>query len=115
MDVDQHMSIHSIGETCPLDFAWPEDDVAIRQDDCWAKAAQPLQHLDGAGEQLFCEGVVHEEGGYRQQLHVTRLLGPIALESADVIAIAQLCEEILQDPPITLACRAGKGQPEMLL
>src|SRR5262249_937747 len=102
-------------QTCAFDFAGLKDDIAIRQEDSWGKAAQPLQHLDGAGEQLLREGVLHEEGGHRQQLHVPRMLCSITLEGADVIAIAQLSEEILQDPPVALACGAAESPLEMLL
>ena len=65
MDIDQHMSIHSIGQTCAFDFAGLEDDIAVGQDDSWSKAAQPLQYRDGAGEQLLRERIIHEKGGHR--------------------------------------------------
>jgi hypothetical protein len=44
-----------------LDLAWLEDDIAIRQNDRRAKAAQPLEDIKGGRKQPIGEGVVHEE------------------------------------------------------
>src|SRR6266851_883248 len=98
-----------------LDLAWLEDDIAIRQDDGRAKAVQPPQDLKGGRIQLVGERVIHEEGGHRQQLHLARVFDAIALEGSDIVAIAELHEQILQNPPIALAGGEAKGALEMVL
>src|SRR5258705_12279135 len=96
-----------------LDFAWLEDDVAIRQDHGRAKAAQSVQHLEGSREQSAGERVVHEEGGHRQQFHLARVFDPVALKGPDIVAITQLREQIFQNSPIALAGGEAKGVLEM--
>src|SRR5262249_6083734 len=59
--------------------------------------------------------VVHEEGGHRQQLHLARMFDAEALEGADIVAIAQLGEQILQDSPIAGAGSDPIGPIEMVL
>src|SRR5215831_3244515 len=98
-----------------FDFAGLEDDISIRQDHGRAETAQPLQHLQGVRVEPLSERVVHEEGGHRQQLHLARMFDTEALEGADIVAIAQLGEQILQDSPIAGAGSDPIGLIEMVL
>src|SRR5215510_15819277 len=98
-----------------LDLAWLEADITIRQDDGRAKAAQAIEHLKRGWEQPVGERIIHEEGGHGQQLYLARVFDPVALERSDIVAIAQLCEQILQDFPIALAGGEAKGALEMVL
>src|SRR5262249_33436468 len=50
-----------------------------------------------------------------QKLYIARVLSAVSLESADIVAIAQLGEQILKDPPIALAGGGAKGALEMVL
>ena len=68
-----------------------------------------------SGIQPVGERVVHEEGGHRQQLDLARVLDAVALEGAEIVAIAQLREQILQDPPIAIARGDAIGPLEMVL
>jgi hypothetical protein len=43
------------------------------------------------------------------------VLGPVALESAEIVAITQLREQILQDPPIPVAGGDSEGALEVIL
>src|SRR5215831_12823238 len=98
-----------------LNFAGLEDDIAVRQDHGPAQARKPFQYIEGGREQPIGEGVVHQERRHREKLYIARVLRPVALESSDIVAIAQLREQILKDPPITLAGGDAKGALEMVL
>ncbi len=73
------------------------------------EAAKLLQDLERAREQPVGEGVVQNEGGHRQELDLERVLLAIALQGAQIVAIAELREQILLDPPIALARREAEG------
>src|SRR6185437_1083055 len=115
MDIDQHPSIHSAGQTRPLDLARLENDVAVRQKDGRSDAVETLQHCEGARVEPLGERVIDEKGRHGQQLYLARVFVPVALERADIVAITQLREQILQDRPIALAGGSAKSAIEMLL
>src|SRR5579884_4152232 len=115
VDIDQHVSIDGVGETRTLDLARLEDDVAVRQDNGRTAVAQPLQHLEGAREQPVGERIIDQERGHRQQLDLARMFDPVTLEGSDIVAIAQLREQILEDPPVALAGGAAKDALQMVL
>src|SRR5208337_4215220 len=64
---------------------------------------QPIQHVESTGIKPVAEGIIHQVGGHSQQTNVRRMLNPITLQSAEVIAIAQLFKEALEDLPVTVS------------
>src|SRR4029453_4495454 len=87
-----------------LDLAGLKDDIAVRQDNSAAKAGKTLQQVEGAWKQPIGEGGVHEKSRHGQKLTIAGVLG----------RVARLRDQILQDPPITLASGNAKGTLEMV-
>ncbi len=115
MDVNQHIAIDRFKDAGALDLARLEDDVAVGEHDRSPPATQPLEDVEGSGIEPIGEGVVHQIGGHRQELYISRVLDPIALQRAKIVAVAQIGEQLLEDRPVAVATGGAELALQMAL
>src|SRR5271166_3763622 len=112
------MSPDGFVDSRALDLTRLKDHIAIRKDHGLPPGLpptpQPIQHVESTGIKPVAEGIIHQVGGHSQQTNVRRMLNPITLQSAEVIAIAQLFKEGLEDLPVTVPTSCAKLAFEML-
>jgi hypothetical protein len=63
---------------------------------------QALEHVERLRVEPVGERIVHQERRRRQQARIPRILHPIALQRAEVVGIAELRPEPLEDRPVAL-------------
>jgi hypothetical protein len=114
VDVDQHLAVHRVGDAGALHLARLEDHVAVGQHHHRRGALQMGQNLQRAGVQPLGKGVVEQPGRHRQQLHVQRVLGAVALQRAQVVAVAQRVPQLLQEGRVPVAARRAVGLLQVL-
>ena len=85
-----------------LDLERLEDDVAVREDHGRSPAAEVLDHVERVREEAVGERVVEEERRHREQVRVARVLDPVALQRAEVVGVAELLAQLLEDLPVAL-------------
>src|SRR5207244_2264113 len=105
VDVYQHISLDGLGDAGALDLARLENDVAVGQDNRPRPAAELLENVERSRVQPIGERVIHQIRGHRQQMDVLWVLHAIALQGAEIVAIAQIIEQLLEDRPIAVATR----------
>ncbi|HUC70131.1 MAG TPA: hypothetical protein VMS01_02960 [Stellaceae bacterium] len=103
VDVDQHVALDSLGNAGALDLARLEDDVAIGQDDRPRPAAQSFQHIERTRIYPIGKRVIDQPRGHRQEMNVLGVLDPIALQGSEIVAVAEIGEELLKDRPVAVA------------
>src|SRR4030095_782653 len=103
VDVNQHVTLYRFEDAGAFDLARLKDHVAVRQDDRLSPRAKFFQHVERSGIQTIGEGVVDQERRHRQQVNILRMLDPVALQGAEVIAIAQIGKQLFEDRPVALA------------
>jgi hypothetical protein len=102
VDVDQHAPLDRREETRAPDLVRLKDHVPIRQDDRGAAAAQVPDHLERSRVEPVGEGVIDQERGQREEVGIARVLEAVALERSQVIGVAQLPAQILEQSPVAL-------------
>ena len=102
MDVDEGLSRHRLQQARPLDLAGLEDYVPVGEEDDRSPLPEVLDHVERGGEEAVGERVVGEEERDLQEVHVVRALHPVPLEGAQVVRIAQLRTQDLEDLPVPL-------------
>src|SRR4030095_7306633 len=115
VDVDQHVALHRLGDPGPLDLAGLEDNVAVRQDHGGAPGAEPLQDVERSRVEAIGEGIVDEERRHRGEVDVPRVLAPVVLQRPEIVAIAELHEQRLEDRPVPVAGYGTEFPLEMAL
>ena len=90
MDVDQDTAFDGLVQPGALDLPGLEDDIAVGQDDRLPPGLDPCDHVQRAREQAIGEGIGQQVEGNLQEVWIARVLGPIALQGAEVIRIAHL-------------------------
>src|SRR4029077_598323 len=115
VNVDEHMSPDGFVDSRALDLTRLKDHVTIRKDHGLPPTPQPIQHVESTRIESVGEGIIHQVGGHSQQTNVRRMLNPITLQSAEVIAIAQFFKEGLEDLPLTVPTSCAKLAFKMLL
>ena len=88
MDVNQHAALDGLVQPRALDLPGLEDDVAVGQDDRLPPGLDPVDQIQRGREQAIGEGIGQQVEGNLQEVRVARVLGPIALQGAEVIRIA---------------------------
>ena len=61
-----------------------------------------LNRLERIGENTLGEGIIDQKIRHAKQVLGARMFGPIPLQSAEVIRIAQFGPQLLENPPIFL-------------
>src|SRR5438445_12664546 len=61
-----------------------------------------LHNIERIGEQAIRKGVIYEEVRDSEEMRIVRILDPIALKGAQIIDIAELRTQLLQDSPVEL-------------
>ena len=61
-----------------------------------------LHNIERIGEQAIRKGVIYEEVRDREEMRIVRILDPIALQGAQIIDVAELRPQLLQDRPVAL-------------
>jgi hypothetical protein len=102
VDVDQHAALDRREEPRAPDLARLEDDVAVGEDDRGTPAGQTPDDLERAREEPIGEGVIDQERGEREKVRIARVFEAVALERSQVIGVAQLPAQILEQGPIAL-------------
>src|SRR6267143_1078761 len=115
VDVDQHVSLDGLGDAGALDLARLEDDVPVGKDDRPRPAAEALEHVECSRVQPIGERVIHQIRGHRQQMDVLWMLDPIALQGAEIVPVAQIAEQLLEDRPVAVATRRSELAFKMAL
>src|SRR5882724_9552808 len=115
VDIDQHVAVHGLPDAGAFDLARLEDHVAVGEDDRRAPRAEPFQDVERSRIEAIGERVVDQVRRHRHEVQVLRVLGPVALERAEVVAIAELDEERLENRPVPLTTRGAELPLEMAL
>jgi len=103
VQVDEHAPLHGIPQSGALHLAWLEHHVAVGEDHSDAKTATALQRRQRARVQSLRERIVEQEERDLQQLRLIEIFEPIALQRAQIIRVAELCPQFLEDHPVALA------------
>jgi hypothetical protein len=101
---------HRRGDARALDLPRLEDDVAVGEDHRAPRPPEPPEHVERARVQPVRERIVHQERGHREEVDVERVLDAVALQRAEVVAVAELRHQVLEDRPVAVA-RAGAVFP----
>src|SRR6266566_3861424 len=115
MDEDQHVTVHGLPDAGALDLARLEDDVAVGEDHCRAPLAEPFEDVERPGIEAIGERVVDQVRRHRHEVHVLGVLGPVALQRAEIIPIAELDEQRFEDRPVPITRRGAELTLEMAL
>src|SRR5436190_19931286 len=100
--INQHAPGDGIGQSRATDLERLENDVAVRENDRGTPLLDMLNHLDRVREKTLSEGIIDEKIRNAQQIRGARMFGPIPLQSAEVIRIAQFGPQLLENEPIFL-------------
>ena len=96
--VDEHAAVEGLPEARPVDLAGLEDGVAVGQDDGRAERGRvlrrPRAHRGRGGRRTGSRAGTPTAGA----AWVVTVLEPVALEGAEVVGVAQLLAELLEDP-----------------
>src|SRR5262245_17604392 len=115
MDVDQHVALHGFRDTRPRDLARLKNHVAVGEDHRRSPGAKALEHVEGARIEPIGERVIDQVRRHRHQAHVIGVLGPIALQGAQIVSISELDEERFEDRPVAIARRGAELALQMAL
>src|SRR5438093_13490213 len=61
-----------------------------------------LHDIERIGEQAIRKGVIYKEVRDSEEMRIVRILDPIALQGAQIIDVAELRPQLLQDCPVAL-------------
>src|SRR5579863_8224194 len=114
VNIDQYTSRYRGGQTGALNFMRLKDDVTVREDDGGAKFGQPFQHVDGGRKEAIRKRIIDEVAGHGEQLDLARVLIPIPLQRAEVVAISELGEKVIEDLPVAFTSGAAIRMFEMI-
>ena len=81
----------------------------------WPQPRNRSMTSSDPGIEPIGERVIHQIRGHRQQMDVLRMLDPIALQGPEVVAVAQLVEQLLEDRPVAIAAGRAEFAFEMTL
>src|SRR5438128_1628187 len=115
VDVDQHVALHGLPDAGPLDLARLEHHVAVREDDRRAPRAELFEDVERPGVETIGKRVIDEIRRHRHEVHVVGVLGPVALQRAEIVAIPELDEQRLEDRPVPVTRRGAELTLEMAL
>ena len=90
-----------------LDLARLEHDVAVGEDDRLAEAWRRARGVERAGKQPVGERVVDQERRHRQQVRIARVHQSVALQGAQVVGVAELGAQRLEDLEVQLGPRGA--------
>jgi hypothetical protein len=90
VDVDEHAALDGVQQPGALDLARLEDHVAVGDDDGESPGAEPLDQQQRPRQEAVGERVVQQEERDLQELRVARVLGPVALQGAEVVRVPDL-------------------------
>src|SRR5205823_198511 len=95
------------------DFARLEDDVAVGEDGDAAAPRGALNRVERAGEHAIRERVVQQEERGLEQPRVARVLDAVPLQRAEVVGVAELSAQLLEDLPVALGPRLAERLDQM--
>ena len=79
-----------------------EHHVAVRQDRHLAPAARVLDRVERGREEAVRERVVEQEEGHVEEVRAVDVFHPEALQRAQVVRVAQLDAQLLEQLPVAL-------------
>src|SRR5262249_5631210 len=92
-----------------LHLAWLKHHVAIRKNYRLTEAVQMGDDFERVRVQPLREWIVDQERGHQQQPRIvatlTLLLRSIALQRSEVVGVAELAAQLLEDLPIAITAR----------
>jgi hypothetical protein len=88
VDVDEDAAFEGFPEAAALDLAGLEDDVAVGEDDGSAPLADVLDDIEREWVEARGEGVIDEEAGELEELHVVGVFDAVALQCAEVVGVS---------------------------
>ena len=89
MNVDEDISFDCREQSGSLDLPWLKDYVAVRQDDGLPPLPDVLHRVERVRKQEVGKGIVQQEVRHAQEVWITRVFAPIALERTEVVSIAE--------------------------
>ena len=105
MDVDQHLPRHGLPQSGSLDLARLEDHVAVGEDHRRSPGVGARDHIQRLRIKTIGEWIVHEKGGHAEEARIVGMLQPVPLERAEVVGVAELRPQVLEDRPVTITIR----------
>ena len=102
VDVDQHAAVDSVVQPGALDLARLEHHVAVAEDHGRPPCGQPLDDVERAWIEAVRERVVQQERREHEHVGIARVLDPVALQRAQVVGVAELGAQRLEDRPVAL-------------
>src|SRR5207245_9229330 len=92
-----------------LDLPRLKDDVAVRQDDGRAAAAQVGDHVERAGIEPIGKRIVQQEERDAKELRVARPFDAISLQRAEVVGVAEPAAKLFEQIPVAPLAVLAKG------
>src|SRR2546427_5376073 len=102
VDVDEDAAPDGVEQSRAPDLVRLEYDVAVGEDDGRAPDLQMADHVERAWVEAVGERIVDEERGDREEVWVAGGFAPIALERAQIVRIAELGAQFLEDHPVAV-------------
>ena len=103
MDIDQHVTADRLENAGALDLTRLEHDVTVGQDDRPPPFQHPFEHIERSRIEPVRERVVYQVRRHCQKVYVLRVFDSIALQCAEIIAVAELGEQLFENRPVTVA------------
>src|SRR4029077_11917248 len=111
VNIDEHVAFYRFENARAFNLARLKNHVAIGKDYGLSPRAESLNHVKRSGIETIGERVVDQERRHGQQVNIFRVLDAVALQGAEIIAVAQLIEELFENRPVPVAA----GRPELTL
>ena len=101
VDVDEDLAVERLPQAGPLDLARLENGVAVRQHHRPAPLPNVPDGVQRPGVKPVGERIVDQPARHQQETRIVQVLDPITLERAEIVGIAELAAQLLEDLPST--------------
>ena len=102
VDVDEHLALDRAPQTGALHFARLKDDVAVREDDDRSAQAQVTDGVERARVHAVGKRVVEQIERDPEHARLAWMLDAVPLQRAEIVRVAELGPELLEDLPVAL-------------
>src|ERR1700744_5779704 len=105
VEVDQDTPLDRIPQAGPLYLARLKHDVTVGEDDRLTETTAARQSREGARIEAACERIIQQEEPDFRELRVGEVLETIALQRPQIVGIAELLSQLLENLPVTILAR----------
>src|SRR5690242_5821662 len=115
VNINEHLAVDSFENARAFDLTRLKYHIAVRENDRRPPCAEALEDVEGAGIETVGERIVHQERRHRQQVRFSRVFDTKTLQCAQIIAVAQIGEELFENRPVSVSRSCPEFTLEMAL